>query len=320
MTGTCRLFLGPELGEKQEALDELWKQLSASGTEPEKTVYYAGETPVRQMVSTIQNGSLFSDSRFFIIKNAEFIQKKDEIDLLASCMASPGENTVIVLVSEENKISKILESAVSGGSRRVFYELSEDRKRKWVENFFNGRGFVIEREGIETILEMTENNTASLKQECSRLVLFLEKGKKISAADIEKWISHNRDESAFTLFSRIAAGDFSRSLESMRTLLGTRETPQAILAGLAWCFRKLTGYLKLLEAGVTDDFEYRKIGAASPQARRDYAEAARRYNTEAAENCLAITAEYDALTRQVSSFPEQILMDQYLYKLIIAGR
>jgi DNA polymerase-3 subunit delta len=101
----------------------------------------------------------------------------------------------------------------------------------------------------------------------------------------------------------------------MRTLLAAKEAPQTILAGLVWCFRKLRDYLALSEAGVNDDFEYKKIGVSSPQAKRDYAGASRRYDSEKTDRCIALTAEYDALVRSASSFPETILMDQYLYKI-----
>ncbi|MDR1566857.1 MAG: DNA polymerase III subunit delta [Treponema sp.] len=308
------ILLGLEIGEKEASAREIAEKFAA-GAFVEKTTYYAGDTPVPQMVSAMRNGSLFAARRIFFIKNAEAIKRKEDLDLLASYMASPQEDTVLILMSEENSISKVLEKAAPPASKRVFYELSDSRKTDWVGAFFRNKGFRIGTGGIQTILELVENNTQALERECSRLTLFLEKQKEISAGDVEKWLSHTRDESAFTLFSRIAAGDLSRSLESLRTLFGAKESPQAILAGLAWCFRKLRDYLTLEESGVRDDWEYKKIGVSSPQAKRDYAAAARRYNLEGTDSCLALTAEYDALVRSASSFPEQILMDQYLYKI-----
>jgi DNA polymerase-3 subunit delta len=267
------------------------------------------------MVSALQNGSLFADTRLFFIKNAEAIKTKNDVDLLASYMASPADGTVLILISEENSISKVLEKAAPSQAKKVFYELPDNRKTEWVAGFFRREGCRINDEGIQTILELVENNTDALRRECSRLMLFLGKDREISAEDAEKWLSHTREESAFTLFSRIASGDFSRSLESLRTLLGAKETPPGIFAGLAWCFRKLKAYLALAEAGVRDEWEFKKIGVSSPQARKDYAGAARRYDSAAAETCLALTAEYDCLIRSASSFPQEILMEQYLYKL-----
>ena len=308
------LFLGPEIGEKQAAVDEIRKKLGG-GNSTEETVYYAGETPVSVMVSAMRNGSLFADSRLFFIKSAEGIKKKEDVDLLSSYIASPPDDTFLILISEETSAAKGLEQAIPPANKKIFWELLDNRKYEWVQTFFRNEGFRISAEGIETILELVENNTAALRQECSRLILFLDKSREISSADAEKWLSHTREETVFTLFSRIAAGDLSRSLECARILLAAKETPPAIFAGLASCFRKLGSYLALKEAGVRDDWEYKKIGVSAPGAKRDYAAAARRYNSAAAETCLALTAEYDLLLRSAYSFPEQILLDRYLYKV-----
>jgi DNA polymerase-3 subunit delta len=312
---SCWLFLGPELGEKNAALNELKAKMSANGTEPELTTYYAGETPVGEMVSAMQNGSLFADSRFFIIKNAENLKKKEEVDLIASYIANPESNTMLVLISEENKISSILEKAAGPGAKRVFYELSEQKKTDWVKDFFRKQGYRLNNDAIETLLELVENNTLALQRECSRLIPFFFFFEETGPDEIEKWLAHTREETAFTLFTRIAAGDFQRSLESLRMLLQAKEAPISILAGLLWSFRKFRDYLFLEELGIRDDFEYRKIGIIAPQAKRDCANASRRYNSEAVEACIRITAEYDLRLRQAYSFPDNILMDEYLYKI-----
>ena len=76
----------------------------------------------------------------------------------------------------------------------------ENRKPQWVENFFRKNGFSISPDAVEQILEMVENNTESLKSECSRFFFCFEKGTTITSDDVEKILSHNREENAFTLF------------------------------------------------------------------------------------------------------------------------
>ena len=322
---SCYIFLGPELGEKETALTELRKRIAVaalreSSSAAELTVYYAGETAIGEIVSNLQNGSLFADTRLFLIKNAEYIKKKDDIDLLASYMASPESNTTLVLISEENSIAKGLENAVPPSSKRVFYELSDQRKGEWVKTFFRHEGIKLGDEGILTILELVENNTEALRRECSRLVLFLDKDKEISPAEIEKWLSHTREESPFTLFTRIAGGDFSRSIESLRIMLAAKVDPISIFSGLLWCFKRLRDAVALEEAGINNDFEYRKIGITAPRARRDYSAAARLYNSAGVETCISLTAEYDYKIRLANNFPKYILLDEYMYKIILAGK
>jgi DNA polymerase-3 subunit delta len=320
------IFLGPELGKRQDAVEEIRRRLSGGGSganavPPEETVFYAGETPAGQIANVVQNHSLFADARLVIVKNAELIKKKDEVELIVSCMRHIEDGTVLILVSDEIKLAAGLDDSVPKENRQVFYELFEREKTEWLRSFFRREGFAIDDEGIETILELVENNTDALRRECSRLLLFLpgsaeQGGRRVGTADIEKWLSHSREESAFTLFSRIAAGDLSKAIESLHTLLAAKESAQSILAGLAWCFRKLRDYLALLESGgAGSSFELRKIGLASPKARDEYAAAARRYNTRAADACLALTAEYDILSRSPAAALEAVIMDMYLIKI-----
>jgi DNA polymerase-3 subunit delta len=170
-----------------------------------------------------------------------------------------------------------------------------------------------------------ENNTDALKRECSRLIHFTGKDGQVldyslAPGMVEKWLSHNREESAFTLFSRIAAGDLSKALESLAVMLAAKESTSSILAGLAWCFRKLGDYLSLVETGnANNSFELKKIGLSSPKAKDDYAAAARRYNAESAEACLALTAECEMFLRSPVAAMENVLMDRYILAIINTG-
>ncbi|GHV92943.1 DNA polymerase III subunit delta [Spirochaetia bacterium] len=314
--GCCFLFLGPELGEKSDAVEGIRQSLKQQGAAPEETSFYATETGVSDMAAALRNGSLFADTRLFFIKNAEVIKKKDEVELLASYMKAPQPGTVLILISEETRLAKGLEDPVPAGNKRIFWELFEDRKTEWIRAFFRREGCQIDEDGVGAILELVENNTEALRRECGRLVLFLGKDRVIGAADVDEWLSHTREESAFTLFSRIASGDISRSIESLHTLLGAKEAPPAILAGLAWCFRKLRDYQALIASGAPGDFEFKKIGLGSPKARRDYTEASRRYGHGAGDRLLALTAEYDIRLRSGGTALEEILMEMFLYKAV----
>jgi len=307
------IFLGPELGKKQDAVDALRKNYS----DAEESIFYAGETPVGTITDTLQNKSLFTESRIVIVKNAELIKKKDDVDQLVSCIKSLEEPSALILLSDEIKLAAGFDDAVPKANKQIFYEMFEREKSDWVRQFFRREGFNIDNDSIAAILELVENNTASLKNECSRLISFLPKGRPVNPEDIEKWLSHNREESAFTLFSRIVYGDLPKALESVSVMLAAKESAQAILAGLAWCFRKLGDYLVLLETqGETNNFELKKIGLSSPKARDDYAAAGRRYSIEDVETCLALTAEYDLLFRSPVAVMENLLMERYILALI----
>jgi DNA polymerase-3 subunit delta len=308
--GSCYVFLGPELGEKQDAINEIRKKLKS----PEETSFYAGETPVPEILAFVQNASLFAESRLIFIKNADAITKKDETEAVAAYLKRPQDDTTLVLISDATNISKTIENQTTPGNKKVFYELFENRKSDWIAAFFKRQGRSITPDGIEMLLELVENNTDTLRQECTRLILFFDKDTRITGEEVEKVLSHTRQESAFSLFSRIAAGDLSRSLESLHSLLSAKESPQAILAGLAWCFRKLRDYSAALESGDSTESALNKAGIRVPKSRKDYEAAGKRYN---ADTCLSTTAEYDVLLRSSGSALESVLMDRYLCRIIV---
>jgi len=312
------IFLGPELGKKQDAVDELKKKLPGA----EEHVFYAGETPAGTIAGILQNHSLFSESRIIIIKNAEQL-KKDEAGIIASCIeekSMPDNKTAVILLSDETKLSASLENAVPQKNRQVFYEMFEKEKNEWIRQFFTREGYKIDKDCIAVILEMVENNTEALKRECSRLMSFLPKEQPVKQEDVEKWLSHTREESVFTLFSRIACGDLSRTLEAAAAMLAAKEKAPGILSGLAWCFRKLGDYIALLEKGEPSFADLKKLGLSVPKVRDDYAAAARRYNAEDVEACLALTAEYDILLRSPAAAMENALIDRYLIALMRGAR
>jgi DNA polymerase-3 subunit delta len=310
-SGNCFIFTGPELGEKLDAMDRLRESLPRDA---EAASFYAGETSVSALVSMIKNGSLFSSSRLFIIKNAELVKKKDDVELLLSCIENPQDSTVLVLISEEIKIDKRLEASVPRENRTVFWEMFESKKTEWVAAFFRREKCPIDESGIATILEMVENNTDALRRECSRLILFLGRDRVISGEDVEKCLSHTKEESSFTLFACLARGNLSGSLEILRALLGAKESTQAILASLAWCFRKFRDYLALVSSGNTNDFELKKIGLGSPKVRSDYIEAAKRWRE--ADGLLALVGEYEFLLRSSGSGLEEALMDKFICSIV----
>jgi DNA polymerase-3 subunit delta len=318
--GESFLFLGPELGEKQDAVERIRGDLTKKyGTPPEETSFYAGDTPAANIASFLLNGSLFSEARLVFVKNAEFLKKKDETASLASYLKNPADNTTLIIVSELTGIDRTIEGALPKDAKHIFWELYENKKPEWVRSYFRREGFYVDDDAVNTILELVENNTDALRRECSRLTLFAENetGTKgvIKAEEIEKWISHTRSESAFTLFSAIAAGKLSKSIGIMNTLLDAQETPVAIIAGLMWCFKRFRDYCELAARGAASDFELKKIGITTAKSRRDYADAERTFGLNAADKFISLCAEYDLAVRAGGTAMERVLLDIYLYKL-----
>jgi DNA polymerase-3 subunit delta len=315
------LFLGPELGEKNDAVNAIREKIrKTSGSPPEETRFYAGEKPFGEILSVLLNGSLFADTRLILIKNAEVITKKADIEGLAQYVASPQNGTTLIVIADSTKVENGVEKLFTRDNKKIFWEMFEESKERWLLNFFRKEGFSITPDALATMLQMVENNTQALREEGARIVLFLKTGNAgeqhntITEELLLKTLSHSKQENVFSLFSALAKGDITRSIESEHSLLAGGDSPQAIFAALASSFRKYRDYCALQNSNTAiNDFELKKLGINFFN-KKDFIAAHRLYG-DVADACLSLIAEYDIKTR--SNFAlGGILMDVFIYKII----
>lgn len=315
--GMCFIYAGPELGEKQDAIQAVREKLSKNtGTPPEEHRYYISETDLSFIVSDIQNASLFSDTRLFLIFGAEDIKKKEDLTVLSTCIKSIPDDTIILLVTDANGIDKKIEQLLPKENKKVFWELFENRKAAWIRDYLGKAGFKISNDTVEAILELVENNTDSLRQELGRFPLFFEAGSTLSADDVEKILAHTRQESPFTLFSAIAEQDRCRAVDIVQTLLASKEAPIQVLAGLSWCFKRLQDYIDLKESGALNDFELKKVGITTKRAQSDYQAASRYYDSARCRHAKRILSDYDIQLRSNAGPLEKTRMEVLIVTLL----
>lgn len=320
------LFTGPEAGEKNEAIENLRNAASKKNGGIEQYKYYAADIRIEDIVAQLQNASLFSPALFITLRNAEQIKQKSDIDSLVTWIkASKNSPNTLVLISEENSIDKKLENAVPSGHKKIFWEMFENRKPQWVENFFRKNGFSIAPDAVEQILEMVENNTESLKSECSRFFFCFEKNTTITSADVEKILSHNREENAFTLFDSMADPSKSpqqrleSSLEILQKIRATKESNGiALIAGLTYCFRQLRTWHSLHSNGkIPSEAELKSSGFSGKRNQEKYSKAARIWSAGAAASVLALLSSTDISIRETGASLEETYLYMLVYSIVI---
>jgi DNA polymerase-3 subunit delta len=297
--------------------------------------FYAQDIRVEEVITLLQNGSLFAEERFVVIKNAELIKKKEEIQCIAewaketatAAMQAGKAGSVLVLVSDEIGIDKKLEAIVPKEQKRIFWELFEDRKEQWLRDFFRKAGFRITDDGVEAILDLVENNTEALRNECSRFVLFFTPDHLIDAEDVDRILAHNREESAFTLFDRLADGahegnphgGLEEALETLQRIRLSKESSGVqLIAGLTFCFKRLLVWHTIHRGGNRpSDFDLKIKGFSSAKAKDQYRRAQRRWSAADTSRILALLAETDMEIRKNGTALEQCSLELLLYSIVL---
>lgn len=325
MNAPVYLFTGPEAGNRDDAVLAVKDSLRKKYGQLEEYTFYASETAAADYMTVLQSDSLFASASCVVVKNADCIKKKDEIELLTSWIsAAKNDSSVLILVSDEISIDSKIEKAVPSANQKKFWEMFENQKIPWLKRFFSQNGFSVDDDAAALILEMVENNTAALRNECSRFFVCFQKGHAVTSDDVEAVLVHTREENAFSLFDAMAAFPeepcvrLEKSLVILQKIRLSKENSSVgIIALLASCFRKLVLWQKLDASGTNDDFNL-KINGFSSQARKQlYGKAARIWSVGQAAAVLSLLASADMSIRSGGTLLEDVLLQKTLYEIIM---
>ena len=325
MSSSIYLFTGPETGNRNEQVEAVKNSLSKKFGEVDNYLLYASDSKIEDIIAKLQTESLFVPATCIVLREAELLKKKDEIEVIASWLKTAKETAVLILVSDEISVDSKLDKLVPKENKQIFWAMDESRLNSWLQSYFRKNGYSIERDAVDSMLELTENNTEALRSECNRFFLCFPKEHEISVSDVEQILAHNREESAFTLFDSMANPNESAShrLEDalsilQKILLTKNNSPVMILAGLSSCFRRLELWHSIHAGGAyLDDFALKTKGFTSKTSRTQYARASRVWSFGQCAAILALIASADSEIRSTGMTLQDTQLSMLLYEIIM---
>ncbi|WP_037571110.1 DNA polymerase III subunit delta [Spirochaeta cellobiosiphila] len=287
------LLLGPEEGEKHEFINTIVLSLETEhGGSLERYKFYPSETDFNEVISLLKNGSLFSPHKLVIIDQAHDIKGKKNTDPIIEYMKNPSPEGSLILTSNQPGIDKKIEKVFK--NKKIFWEMFENQKLGWVQNFFKKNNYTITNEAAELILDLVENNTEALKRECQSLILFLPVSTEINVSTIEKYIYHSKEENVFTLFEKIASSDLEGALEIYKKIrLSGDSNPVQILSGLTWQIRNLLKIQYQRRNGFQLKEIFPQLGIRSKKNQSVYTKGIQNYRIVDLEKIIALASEFD---------------------------
>jgi DNA polymerase-3 subunit delta len=317
------LLLGPEQGEKIQYIEKIIRDItSKEKEEPEKHKFYAFEYNLVEIISLLRNGSLFSRHKVVTIANLELIKKKEDVSLLLEYLLTPSPDATLLLLSDTIKrdISKRIVGAVPEQNQKIFWEMYENKKPGWVKSYFNKANISIDQESTDFLLEMIENNTRDLKQECERLVQFFGPNTELKIESIARYIYHSKEENVFTLFDHVARRDLSASQEVLNKILLSKESdPAALMGGFLWQIRKLLDMKRLLEENYSLEETFAKLQIKSKKSQKTYINAHKSYTLKEVQSLITLIADFDIRLRTFKADLHTLLLQLFLYYAIKRG-
>ncbi|MCX7786696.1 MAG: DNA polymerase III subunit delta [Spirochaetes bacterium] len=312
------LLLGPERGEKDAFIQSLLKTIrTQTKDEPEIHKLYSFERSIHDALSILRNGSLFTRSRVVFFEGVDSLKRKDELEPLLQYIRAPAPDSVLLLLSDRPSVEKRLQDALPENQKKIFWELFENQKKEWIQNFFQKEGISISPEGVDILLELVENNTRDLRQVSEQLADFFREKGRILAEDIEQFLYHSKQETVFTLFERVLEGRLEASFEILHKLLLEGEIQAVgILISLTYQLRTLRDYLHLRKENYSPQEAYGKLRILGKRTQRAYAMGEKTYSLDQAEQMVALCADFDEYLRAYRTDFHMILLELFLYGLI----
>lgn len=324
MAGTY-LLLGPEKGLKNDYIKDLKAKLDPC----EVSRFYEVEDYEDEMFAQLNNNDLFAPHRLVIFEITDELKGKDKIRALANYITSPSDCATLVITSTELRVPPEIMGAVPKDNTVTFYEMFENQKPQWLNNFFRRNGYSISTDACNAIIEKVENNVHDFENICSQFVIFLnslQEKKNITEEDVEDYLAHTREETDFTLFAYVARRKLDSALECLHTLLRTKETSSVTsmcASRLASYFRRLLSVQINQQKGMSleTSFSTKYFENEYPIRRKKdkdiYTDASRNYSIRDIERILVTLAEYDLKIKEAPSTVQQTMMEKCLIDVIM---
>ncbi len=317
------LYTGPEVAEKQVAIQALVKDITKSHGEPEIIKLYPHDSDIDEWYAELQNGSLFSTYRLFYFQRIDEFSAA-EIKTIVQGIESLPESTTLLFTTLQTQAPGGIDKKVPAKQKKIFWELFENQKQQWINSYVTKQKKSITQDAVDAMLSLVENNTRDLRETCDRLLAFTQDESEITENHVESFIYHSKEENVFTLFGSIAKRDLEGSLKILQTLsLSGEATPSALLPGVLWQLRRLLSLAELHQNGVSLQNGYMQVkvlGKGSPiRGKRNqaiYRQAVDNYSVKELSLSIARVAEYEELARTLKSDQAELIMELFLYTVI----
>ncbi|MBK5201229.1 MAG: DNA polymerase III subunit delta [Spirochaetaceae bacterium] len=330
MSNRIYLLLGPEKGQKQDRINQIRSQLNKQFREEiEYSKYYAFDDNIDQMYIELNNSSLFSAHSLIVLHNIDSL-KSPEAKNIIRYIENPSDSSTLILDSDEFSLKSPLTQVATllKPQTTIFWGLQENQLFSWVKSFFIQKNLQIDNDAIQYILDQVDNDTFELKIICNQLAFYFEVNNKrtsISENEIESFVHHSKNETAFSLFTTIAQGDLRKSLEIANVILERDNTASfTLIPGLLWSFRRLTSVAYQMNLGISQRDAFAKAAIFTRvnaiRNRKDqatYSTALKLYNYTDCQRIVEQLLEHDMIIRTAGSDLMKIYIEKMIYTIIV---
>jgi DNA polymerase-3 subunit delta len=152
MSAPIYLYTGPESGNRNDQVESVKASLIKKFGDADNYLLYASDSKIEDIIAKLQTESLFVPATCVVLREAELIKKKDEIELIATWLKNARDSAFLILVSDEISVESKLDKLVPKENKQIFWAMDESRLGSWLQGYFRKNGYSIEPEAVDSIL------------------------------------------------------------------------------------------------------------------------------------------------------------------------
>lgn len=209
-------------------------------------------------------GSLFSDRRLVILRNAQTLLKAG-VERLATALRAEGDPADLIILAVTERPPTTLLNGLKGLAEVT--RLNRPRRGElvaWVVKRMKKAGLVPSGDAAAALVDSVGENLRDLDQAIGQFALRSGAGTKISADDIAEHFARSAEQPAWILFDAIVKHEGGKAFEALRRLLDTGDA-LPLLGSLVSQIRGLMRVKSILEREPgTSDNDIARVTGMTP--------------------------------------------------------
>jgi DNA polymerase III delta subunit len=238
------LLLGEDRGTKDLFLRRLAERVIPKEQKGDsavaRSVFYGGETPPGEILSSLMTYSIFSERTLVIVH--EFDQVSTTAPFI-EYIDKPGSESVLVLETALNRVSQRVTASVEKRGRvSIFWPMFQNEGEQWVTRRLADLGIRAERDAVDYIVELSGTGRSELENQVLNVSTYLEEGEHLSLEKARDIVSQIHGYTVFDLTGALFTKPARDIIAIFRALIDNGEEPGKLFY---FCNREIE---KLLQA------------------------------------------------------------------------
>lgn len=219
--------------------------------------------------------------------------KEDQFDALASYLANPSPNSVVIFVADELNRSRRVGKLLSEKSVSVEFTPLEDAELvKWANSKLDELGSQMDDRTIRHLIGTIGPDVRRLTIEIGKLSTAALPDKVINIDLVDSLVANVREIPNFDLTDNLVAGNKAKALKILSKILNDGAEPLMLLGLLSYNYRRLLMVKDMMERGV-DRSEVSRVMKLRYNDQEAFLAAARRASLDQLKKAVVALAETD---------------------------